>query len=75
MKLIKRYTHRTPSFFRKLRNIGIALAATGGALLASPIALPAFLIKLAGYLAVAGTVATTVSQAVVSDNNKDADTN
>jgi len=71
MNLSKRYKHKTPSFFRKLRNVGIALAATGGALLAAPVALPAFLLKLAGYLAVAGTVATTVSQAVVSDNLKD----
>ena len=73
MNLAKRYKHKTPSFFRKLRNIGIALAATGGALLAAPIALPAILLKVATYITVAGTVATTVSQAVVSDNAKDKD--
>jgi len=73
MNLVKRYKHKTPSFFRKLRNIGIALASTGGALLAAPIALPAILLKVATYIAVAGTVATTVSQAVVSDNAKDKD--
>jgi len=71
MNLAKRYKHKTPSFFRKLRNIGITLAATGGAILAAPIALPAILLKVATYIAVAGTVATTVSQAVVSDNVKD----
>jgi len=71
MNLAKRYKHKTPSFFRKLRNIGIALAATGGAILAAPIALPTILLKIATYIAVAGTVATTVSQAVVSDNVKD----
>ena len=65
MKLQERYKKRTPSFFRRLRNIGIALAAASGAILAAPILLPAAIISAAGYLAVAGTVATAVSQAVV----------
>ena len=65
MKLIDRYKKPTPTFFRKLRNIGIALAATGGAILAAPISLPALVITIASYLAVAGTVVTTVNQAVV----------
>ena len=69
MKLQERYTKRTPSFFRRLRNIGIALAAASGAILAAPIALPAAMISIAGYLAVAGTVATAVSQAVVDGQN------
>ena len=73
MKLIDRYKKPTPTFFRKLRNIGIALAATGGAILAAPIALPALVITIASYLAVAGTVVTTVSQAVVSDNENEAE--
>ena len=71
MKIIDRYKKPTPTFFRKLRNIGIALAATGGAILAAPISLPALVITIASYLAVAGTVVTTVSQAVVSDNENE----
>lgn len=71
MNLIDRYKKSTPSFFRKLRNIGIALAATSGAILAAPISLPALVITIASYLAVAGTVVTTVSQAVVSDNENE----
>jgi hypothetical protein len=67
MKIQERLKRPTPRFFRKLRNIGIALAAAGAAILAAPIALPAALISIAGYLAVAGTVATTISQAVVAD--------
>tara|TARA_R110001583_G_scaffold174505_1_gene328907 strand:- start:243 stop:476 length:234 start_codon:yes stop_codon:yes gene_type:complete len=73
MKITERYKRKTPSFFRKLRNIGIALAATGGAILAAPISLPALLITVATYLTVAGTVATAVSQAVVSDQDKSID--
>ena len=67
MKNQERLKRPTPRFFRKLRNIGIALAAAGAAILAAPIALPAALISIAGYLAVAGTVATAISQAVVAD--------
>ena len=71
MRIIDRLKQPTPTFFRKLRNIGIALAATGGAILAAPISLPALLVTVATYLTVAGTVATAISQAVVSDNEKE----
>lgn len=73
MKLLDRYKKSTPSFFRKLRNIGIAMAATGGAIIAAPIALPALVITIATYLTVVGTVATAVSQAVVSDDENDSE--
>jgi ABC-type xylose transport system permease subunit len=65
MKLQDRVNAPTPKFFRVLRNIGLALAATGGALLAAPVALPAGVVTVAGYLAVAGGVMTAVSQTAV----------
>ena len=52
-------------------NIGIALATAGGAIIAAPIAIPATIVTIATYMTVAGTVATAVSQAVVSDNDSD----
>ncbi len=52
----------TPLYFKKLRNISLTLAAVSAAIITSPVALPAVLIKLAGYLAVAGSVAGAVSQ-------------
>ncbi len=61
-KIIERVKAPTPSFFIRLRNIGVALAAAGGAMLASPIALPAALVSIAGYALVAGGVLTAVSQ-------------
>ncbi|WP_299664697.1 hypothetical protein [uncultured Polaribacter sp.] len=70
MNLVERYQQPTPKFFRILRNIGIALAAIGGTILAAPVALPAALITVGGYLTVAGSVVTTVSQAVVSDKTE-----
>jgi hypothetical protein len=71
MKFSERIKKPTPPFFKKLRNIGIILAATGGAILAAPIALPSIVLSIATYLAVAGTVATTISQAVVSDTKEE----
>ena len=65
MKLLERIKAPTPNFFKVLRNVGLALAAAAGTLLAAPIALPAGIITLAGYLAVAGGVVTAVSQTVV----------
>jgi hypothetical protein len=65
MNLIERLKAPTPKFFRVLRNVGLALAAAGGALLAAPISLPAAVITLAGYITVAGGVMTAVSQSSV----------
>ncbi|MEQ6122277.1 hypothetical protein [Reichenbachiella sp. MALMAid0571] len=53
-----------------LRNVGLALAAAGGALLAAPISLPAGIVALGGYLTVGGTVLTAVSQVTVEDGAK-----
>lgn len=64
-KVITRINSSTPSFFKKLRNIGLGLAAVSATLLAGPVALPAIIIKAAGYLAVAGGVITAVSQTAV----------
>ena len=71
MNLVQRYKKPTPKFFKILRNIGIALATAGGAIIAAPIALPAAVVTVATYMTVAGTVATAVSQAVVSDDDKE----
>ena len=69
-KIIQRVGAPTPPFFKKLRNIGLGLMAVGSAVLTAPISLPVLVTTIAGYLAVAGTVATTVSQLTISDQNK-----
>ncbi|WP_298344298.1 hypothetical protein [uncultured Algibacter sp.] len=68
MNIVDRYKKPTPKFFRTLRNIGIALATAGGAIIAAPISMPALVITVATYMTVAGTVATAVSQAVTIDD-------
>lgn len=65
MKITERVQAPTPKFFKKLRNIGLILATIAGTVVAAPIALPAVVIKIAGYLAVASGVASAVSQTAV----------
>jgi hypothetical protein len=60
----------TPSFFQKLRNIGLVLAAVSAAIVATPVAVPAIVTTIAGYLAVAGTVLGAVSQITVPTDTK-----
>ena len=62
MNVIKRVKAPTPKFFKVLRTVGLALAAVGGTLIASPVALPVIITSAAGYLAVAGGVISAVSQ-------------
>ena len=63
--IIQRVQSPKPKFFKKLRNIGLILAAIAGTIATAPIALPAVIIKIAGYLAVASGVASAVSQTAV----------
>ena len=70
MKLIDRLKAPTPKFFRVLRNVGLGLAAAGGILVASPIAIPALVVTIGGYMIVAGSVATAVSQAVTTSEGE-----
>jgi hypothetical protein len=62
MKIAERIAAPTPPLFKKLRNIGLALAAVSTAILTAPVALPAAVISIAGYVAVGGSVLTAVSQ-------------
>ncbi|MBI2722491.1 MAG: hypothetical protein HYX39_09975 [Bacteroidetes bacterium] len=66
--LVERCKADTPPFFKKLRFVGLTLAAAGGVLVAAPIALPAAIVTVGGYLIVAGSVATAVSQVAVTDD-------
>jgi hypothetical protein len=69
-QVINRMQKPTPVFFKKIRNLGLALAAVSASILAAPMALPAVLVHVAGYLAVAGGVMTTISQTAVKWERK-----
>ena len=72
MTLTNRITSPTPSFFKKIRNGGLIVATIGASLLAAPGNLPPFLLKIAGYLAVAGSIASAISQATTASDDKQA---
>ena len=50
MTIVERVKAPTPRFFKTLRTIGLTLAGIGGAILAAPVAVPAALITIAGYI-------------------------
>lgn len=64
-QIMQRVKAPTPKFFKKLRTIGLALAAVATTIAAAPVALPLAVINVAGYLAVAGAVLSAVSQTAV----------
>jgi hypothetical protein len=64
-QIIARAKAPTPKFFKKLRNIGLTLAAISAAIITAPITLPAAVITAAGYVAVASGVISAVSQITV----------
>lgn len=70
LNLVQRIKAPTPGWFKKLRTIGLTLAAIGGTIVAAPIALPAGLVSVAGYLGLAGGVITAVSQTAVENENE-----
>jgi uncharacterized membrane protein HdeD (DUF308 family) len=70
MSVVERVKAPTPKFFKTLRTIGLTLAAVGGAILAAPVAVPAALVTIAGYITLAGGVMTAVSQTAVDTNSK-----
>lgn len=70
MSILDRFLSPTPSFFKKIRNIGLVLVAVSGVILTAPVSLPAVVLQAATYVAVAGTVATTVSQVVTNEDDQ-----
>ncbi len=68
-KIINRAKAPTPKFFKVLRTVGLALAAVGGTILAAPIALPAIVTTIGGYVAVAGGVLSAASQLTTTDDS------
>lgn len=73
MNVLERVQAPTPKFFKVLRSVGIIVATIGGVILTAPIALPAALISVGGYLTVAGGVISAISQITVDDKKVDKD--
>lgn len=69
MDIKERVNSPTPKIFKKLRNIGLIMAAVGGTILTAPVSLPALVSSIGGYIAVAGGVLSSVSQITVEDKS------
>lgn len=65
LNLVERVKAPTPKWFKIIRAIGITLTAVGGAILTAPVAIPATIVTVAGYLALGGTIATAVAQTAI----------
>ena len=70
MNVVERVKAPTPKWFKVLRTIGITLASVGGVILASPVALPAGIVTVAGYLLLGGSIVTAVSQTGVKSEEE-----
>ena len=68
-KIVERIQEPTPKFFKKIRNIGLVLTAISGVIATAPVSLPTVLVTVAGYLAVAGGIASAISQTAVYLDN------
>ncbi|HCN10796.1 MAG TPA: hypothetical protein DIS75_00395 [Chryseobacterium sp.] len=64
-KVIERVQAPTPKFFKVIRNIGLVLTGVSGVVATAPVSLPAIIVSVAGYLAVAGGIASAVSQTAI----------
>ncbi len=65
LSLLQRAGAPTPKLFRLLRNLGLVLTAVSGIILTVPAGWSETVTLIAGYVAVAGSILTTVSQLAV----------
>ena len=68
MSLEQRWNAPTPKFWKRVQKIAITLGAVAGVILTAPVSVPAAVITVAGYVATAGTVAATLSQLTIENN-------
>ena len=76
MKHLKhRWNSPTPKFWKNVQRIAIVAGTIAGIIIAAPVALPAAVVTVAGYVVTAGTVAATLSQLTVEDAKELEDAN
>jgi hypothetical protein len=67
-ELKERWNSKTPTFWKKVQKIGVACGIVGAALVSAPIALPAAIVSVSGYLIVAGSLTAALSQLTKDDS-------
>ena len=63
LKEIKaRWKSETPTFWKRVQKVGLALGAVGTVIVTAPVSLPASLVAVGGYLVTAGGVTAALAQ-------------
>lgn len=70
MNMKERWSAPTPKFWKRVQKIAITVGAVAGVIIAAPITLPAAVVTVATYAITAGTVAATLSQLTIEDNEQ-----
>lgn len=61
-ELKNRWKSETPAFWKKVQKISIAVGVIGSTIIAAPVALPAAVLTVGGYLVAFGSVGAALSQ-------------
>ena len=67
-ELKERWNSKTPTFWKKVQKIGVACGIVGAAIVSAPIALPAAIVSVSGYLIVAGSLTAALTQLTKDDS-------
>lgn len=67
LELKERWNGKTPKFWKKVQKIGVVCGVIGAAIISAPIALPAAIVSVSGYLVVAGSLTAALSQLTKED--------
>ena len=70
MSMKERWSAKTPKFWKRVQRIAITVGTVAGVIIAAPITLPAAVVTVATYAITAGTVAATLSQLTIEDNEQ-----
>ena len=70
MSIKQRWSAKTPKFWRKVQRVAITIGAIAGVIIAAPITLPVAVVTVASYAITVGTVAATLSQLTVENNDE-----
>jgi len=68
MSIKQRWSAKTPKFWKKVQRVAITIGAIAGVIIAAPITLPVAVVTVASYAITVGTVAATLSQLTVENN-------
>ena len=68
MSIQQRWAAKTPKFWKRVQKIAITIGAIASVIVTAPITLPVAVVTVASYAITVGTVAATLSQLTVQDN-------